>query len=75
MPFPPTVKNFSSQYLQAHNDLRAWTHQRGATDVLEGRAALQRDLSRLRGAAKRLTEAKENSCVSISFWPPVQERL
>lgn len=54
LPFCPTVRNFSSQYLQAHNDLKASTDQRGAADALEGRAALQRDLGRLRGAAKRL---------------------
>lgn len=67
MPFPAAVKNFSSQYLQAHNALKAWIHQRGAADLQESRAALQRDLRRLRGVTKRLTKAKKNSCIFVSF--------
>lgn len=68
MSFPAAVKNFFSQYLQAHNALKAWIYQRGEADLQESRAALQRDLRRLRGGTKRLTKAKENSCMFILFW-------
>lgn len=53
--------------------------QRGTADLQESRAALQRDLRNplvtLREVIKRLTKAKENSCIFILFWPPVLEIL
>lgn len=65
LPFPAAVKIFFSQYLQAHNALKAWIYQRGEADP---QAVLQRDFRRLRGVTKRLTKAKENSCMFILFW-------
>lgn len=76
---PCSSKEFLFTIPQAHNALKAWMPQRGAADLQESRAALQRDLRNplvtLRGVTERLTKAKEPLACSYHFGPPVLEIL